>query len=215
MQFKIAAALALAASASALQIVYPVQGSELDLTKQNTISWISVSTDPSSFDIYVVNENVYPTVNQKVATNVQTSKGSYVIDNIDVAPDKGYQINLESTDSQHPGILAQSGQFVIVSAGSPTSSASLTTSTSTGVTSTSTSTGTSTSTSASASFSSSSSASASAASSGSSSSSASSTANASGANASSTSTIHTGAASTLSVSTGATSLLLGLFALLM
>ncbi|KAL1985976.1 hypothetical protein VTN96DRAFT_7111 [Rasamsonia emersonii] len=216
MQVKVAAALAFAVSASALQVQYPAQGSELDLTKQNTIKWASVSTDPSSFDIYLVNNAVYPPVNQLIAKNVETSKGSYTLDGLKNVPaDKGYQINLQSDSPQNTGILAQSGQFSVVSAGSSTTSASFTATTATDVTSTSTSTGSSTTltTTTSASSSSSASASSSGASSSSASSTASSSAHASGANASSTSTPN--AAGTLSVSTGASSLLLGLFALFM
>lgn len=44
------------------------------------------STDPSSFDIYLVNNAVYPPVNQLIAKNVETSKGSYTLDGLKNVP---------------------------------------------------------------------------------------------------------------------------------
>lgn len=46
------------------------------------------SSDPSSFDIYLVKMNSYPPVNQLVAENVKTSDGSYTIDGL--SADSGY-----------------------------------------------------------------------------------------------------------------------------
>lgn len=38
------------------------------------------STDAKTIDIYLVNNNVYPNVNTKIASGVDTSKGSYTFD---------------------------------------------------------------------------------------------------------------------------------------
>lgn len=46
------------------------------------------SSDPSSFDIYLVKMNSYPPVNKLVAENVKTTEGSYTIDG--VSADNGY-----------------------------------------------------------------------------------------------------------------------------
>jgi hypothetical protein len=40
------------------------------------------STDPTSFDLYLVNNAVYPPVDKKIATDVDTSDGSYTVDSI-------------------------------------------------------------------------------------------------------------------------------------
>lgn len=81
---------------AALSITSPKKGEDVDLTQDVKIEWSAVkyvhlrvkwnreyeidhihSTDPSTFDIYLVNMNVYPNVNQLVASNVKASDGSY------------------------------------------------------------------------------------------------------------------------------------------
>jgi len=129
--------VALAAAAAALQITSPGDGAQVDLTKSNDVEWTSVNTDPSTFNLVLVNNAVFPTVQISVAQGVQTSAGSYSISGIKgVSAGNGYQINFVSTTNS--GILAQSQQFTVVSSGSATSAGS-TSSTSTG-TSSSTST---------------------------------------------------------------------------
>ena len=57
----------------------PTKGEDIDLSDSFTVKWDSVSTDPSTFDLYLVNNAVYPTVEQKIASDVDTSKGSYTV----------------------------------------------------------------------------------------------------------------------------------------
>ncbi|KAL9113960.1 MAG: hypothetical protein Q9227_002094 [Pyrenula ochraceoflavens] len=115
----------------ALQVTGPAQGSSLDLSKDNKITWSSVSSDPSSFEIQIVNQQVNPPVTQTIAQNVQTSSGSYDLKSVsNITPGQGYQINLVSTTPNNMGILAQSGQFSVAKGGSTsTSSASFSSST--------------------------------------------------------------------------------------
>ena len=40
------------------------------------------STDAKNFNLYLVNNAVYPPVSDKIATNVKTSDGSYTIDSL-------------------------------------------------------------------------------------------------------------------------------------
>lgn len=40
------------------------------------------STDAKSFNLYLVNNNVYPPVSEKIASDVETSEGSYTIDSL-------------------------------------------------------------------------------------------------------------------------------------
>ncbi|KAL3456699.1 hypothetical protein BJX64DRAFT_270136 [Aspergillus heterothallicus] len=74
--------LLLAASASALQVTEPKKGAEIDPSDSFTVKWDSVNTDPSSFDLYLVNNAVYPPVDKKIASDVDTSDGSYTVDGV-------------------------------------------------------------------------------------------------------------------------------------
>ncbi|OJJ69628.1 hypothetical protein ASPBRDRAFT_45988 [Aspergillus brasiliensis CBS 101740] len=144
--------LPLAAFVGALEVTSPKKGEDVDLSSSFTVTWDSVSTDPSTFDLYLVNNAVYPSVEKKVASNVDTSKGSYTVSGLSGVTDgNGYQINFLSTSTQNSGILAQSQQFTVEggSSSTTTASASLTTSASSSSTSGSTSTGTETSSSSS------------------------------------------------------------------
>jgi hypothetical protein len=124
MQFSITAGLlALAASVAALSVTSPGQGAVVDLTKSYSVTWTSVNTDQTSFNIVLVNQQVNPSVNINVASNVQTSAGSFSISGLSgVTPGNGYQFNLISTVNN--GILAQSQQFTVSSSGGSTSAGS-------------------------------------------------------------------------------------------
>lgn len=104
------------------------------------------SSDPSSFDIYLVNMNGYPNVNKLVAENVQTSDGSYTLKDLagvdngyvdfltfkafarfmvtDMCNSSGFQVNFMSNDDKNTGILAQSAQFNVESSDSTSSTTS-------------------------------------------------------------------------------------------
>ncbi|KKK13925.1 hypothetical protein ARAM_001526 [Aspergillus rambellii] len=147
MRFFLQSLLPLAVSVAALSVVEPKEGADIDASDSFTVKWTSVSTDPSSFDLYIVNNAVYPPVETKIASDVETSEGSYTVDNVSgITKGHGYQINLLSDSAQNSGILAQSQQFNITGAASSSSSSTSSSSTtSTSSTSTSTSsTGTST-----------------------------------------------------------------------
>ncbi|KAL5049097.1 Ser-Thr-rich glycosyl-phosphatidyl-inositol-anchored membrane family-domain-containing protein [Aspergillus fruticulosus] len=145
--------LTFAVSVGALQVTQPEKGAEIDPSSSFTVKWDSVSTDPSSFDLYLVNNAVYPNVEKKIASDVDTSDGSYTVDGVSgLENGGGYQINLFSNSGHSTGILAQSEQFNVTGADTTSSSTSSTatptsTSSSTSTESestTSTSTGTST-----------------------------------------------------------------------
>lgn len=61
-------------------------------------------TDPSTFDLYLVNNAVYPTVEKKVASDVDTSKGSYTVSGLSGVTD-GYVPPLLYTSSTITTIL--------------------------------------------------------------------------------------------------------------
>ncbi|KAL4747425.1 Ser-Thr-rich glycosyl-phosphatidyl-inositol-anchored membrane family-domain-containing protein [Aspergillus terricola var. indicus] len=153
MRFALASSLLpLAVSVGALQVTQPQKGAEIDPSSSFTVKWDSVSTDPSSFDLYLVNNAVYPSVEKKIASDIDTSDGSITVDGVSgLENGGGYQINLFSNSGHNTGILAQSEQFNVTGADSTSSSTSSsatptpTSSTSTETESTtSTSTGTST-----------------------------------------------------------------------
>ncbi|EYE95128.1 GPI anchored serine-threonine rich family protein, partial [Aspergillus ruber CBS 135680] len=111
----------------ALSITSPEKHDDVDLSKSTTIEWNSVSSDPSSFDIYLVNMNGYPNVNKLVAENVKTSDNSYTLKDLaGIDNGSGFQINFMSNDDKNTGILAQSAQFNVESSDSASTSASLT-----------------------------------------------------------------------------------------
>ncbi|KAH1320627.1 hypothetical protein KXV73_009072 [Aspergillus fumigatus] len=205
-------------SVAALSITSPKKDQDVDLSEKTTIEWSSVSSDPSSFDIYLVKMNSYPPVNKLVAENVKTSEGSYTIDGVSADNGSGYQINFVSRDPQNTGILAQSQQFKVESSGSSTTSDSTSSASATGSVSTSSSSTGTVSSTASASTTASASATASSTLSKSASGTASKTASAtgsetSGASASSTSSPTTTPNGAGSLTVPAGSLLLGLVAL--
>ncbi|KAB8279086.1 Ser-Thr-rich glycosyl-phosphatidyl-inositol-anchored membrane family-domain-containing protein [Aspergillus minisclerotigenes] len=117
--------LPLAASVGALQVTSPKKGEDVDLSKSFTVKWDAVDTDPSSFDLYIVNNAVYPSVEQKIASDVDSSKGSYDVSGLsDLTNGKGYQINFLSNSAKNSGILAQSQQFNVEGSAESTSTAS-------------------------------------------------------------------------------------------
>ncbi|KGO74135.1 Cell wall beta-glucan synthesis [Penicillium italicum] len=146
--------LPLALSVAAINVTEPAKGDDVDVSGSFTVKWSSVNTDPSTVDVVLVNNNVYPPVSEKIASGIDTSKGSYTASGLKgVTNGSGFQINLLSTDAQNTGILAQSEKFDVTEAKSSsatttgtssTVSSSSTASTSSDATSTaSTSTGTS------------------------------------------------------------------------
>ncbi|KAL4966953.1 GPI anchored serine-threonine rich family protein [Aspergillus stella-maris] len=146
--------LPLAVSVGAIQVTEPKKNVEVDPSNSFDVKWTSVQGDASSFDLHLVNNAVYPPVDKTIASDVDTSDGSYTVDGIDgLADGPGYQINLLSNDPQNTGILAQSQQWNVTvsdsdddsSSSSSSSATSTSTSTSsTSTSSTSTTTGTST-----------------------------------------------------------------------
>ncbi|OGE48396.1 hypothetical protein PENARI_c029G01481 [Penicillium arizonense] len=128
--------LPLALSVSALKVIEPEQGAVIDTSDSLVVKWTSVDTDETSFNVFLVNNNVYPPVHKKVASDIKTSEHSYTIDSLSGVTDaKGYQINLESTSEHNTGILAQSNQFNVTESASSSTSTGASSSTSSAATS--------------------------------------------------------------------------------
>ena len=61
---------------SAIRLTDPVSGSTHNKGQNITIAWSSVSSDSTSFSLFVVNYNTHPTIAHLLASNVSTSLGS-------------------------------------------------------------------------------------------------------------------------------------------
>ncbi|KAJ5589242.1 hypothetical protein N7537_011920 [Penicillium hordei] len=122
--------LPLALSVAAVNITEPAKGADVDVSGSFTVKWTSVNTDASTVDIVLVNNAVYPTVSEKIASGIDTSKGSYTASGLKgVTKGSGFQINLLSTDAKNTGILAQSEQFDVTEAKSSSATTTGTSST--------------------------------------------------------------------------------------
>ncbi|KAL3472058.1 Ser-Thr-rich glycosyl-phosphatidyl-inositol-anchored membrane family-domain-containing protein [Aspergillus californicus] len=109
-------------SVSGLSVDSPASGSQLDVSRKTTVTWSSDNSDPSKFDLYLINDARFPSISFKIASEIDTSAGSYSFDGIDAIPGSGYRFDIKDTNDSD--ILAQSDQFVIVSKGSDTTVAS-------------------------------------------------------------------------------------------
>ncbi|KAJ9482729.1 hypothetical protein VN97_g10691 [Penicillium thymicola] len=124
MRVNIISLAALATTVAGLTVTSPRIGEKIDPDMPLTIKWQAVTTDPETFSIELVNQNVYPPTTTIVADDIDSSKGSYTVKAktfTDVDNGKGYQINFLSPQN---GILAQSQQFRVTEPGEIASEAS-------------------------------------------------------------------------------------------
>lgn len=130
----ISAAALLLASANAISILTPTKDEIVDLNDYSfTVTWETVSTDPTSAHLFLVNMAGGHTPYSKDLGVIDLTKGSYTVSKMTVDPDTDYQFNLESeTTNNQMGILAQSEQFQIIKSNSTSSSGSSSTITSSG-----------------------------------------------------------------------------------
>ncbi|KAL1408128.1 hypothetical protein Q8F55_004931 [Vanrija albida] len=122
MLFNAAYLLLAAAAARAIQITSPTNSSDWKTGVPQTIQWTSVSTDPTSFTIQIQVPSTSQHQTQSVATNVQTSAGSYTY-----TPDASYvgsQYRVNFVNAQSGAILAQSDYFTVAQGSAVVSSAS-------------------------------------------------------------------------------------------
>ncbi|WOO77956.1 UPF0619 GPI-anchored membrane protein [Vanrija pseudolonga] len=111
MLFNAAYLLLAAAAARAIQITAPTNTSNWSTGVPQTIQWTSVSTDPSTFSIQIQVPSSSSLQTESVATNVQTSAGSYSY--TPAASYVGSQYRINFVNSQTNAILAQSDYFTI------------------------------------------------------------------------------------------------------
>jgi len=102
--------LALLSTSSALMITSPTKNQLWDLSKENTIVWNSVNTDPQTFDIYLSHMSASPPSNTLLVANENKDAGSYTVKGLQLPIGEAYQINFVAHDKPEQ-IYAQSQQF--------------------------------------------------------------------------------------------------------
>ncbi|ORY80489.1 hypothetical protein BCR37DRAFT_71164 [Protomyces lactucae-debilis] len=107
----------LLSSVLAIQVTSPSQGITWTVGSTAQITWSSVSTDPTTVDVYLVNFSRYPNSIIMLKSNVAVSGGSLAIDGTYLQPGTGWQVNLVPQGSNSQQILAQSNQFTIAAGG--------------------------------------------------------------------------------------------------
>ncbi|OQD60277.1 hypothetical protein PENPOL_c025G09208 [Penicillium polonicum] len=79
MRVNIISLVALATTVAGLTVTSPRIGEKIDPDLPLTIKWQAVTTDPETFSIELVNQNVYPPTTTIVADDIDSSKGSYTV----------------------------------------------------------------------------------------------------------------------------------------
>ncbi|PSR97252.1 Ser-Thr-rich glycosyl-phosphatidyl-inositol-anchored membrane family-domain-containing protein [Coniella lustricola] len=102
--------LALAAVAAALEVTSPSSNSVWTVGDSQTVTWDSVSTDQSSFNIYLSNMVNYPSTTVLLASDVSTSAGSATIDGSKLTAGDSFTINFTNGTNTEQ-LYAQSNQF--------------------------------------------------------------------------------------------------------
>ena len=102
-----------ASSALAIQITSPKKNDVVDPSAGVEVSWTTVSSDPESAHLLLVNMASGHTQYTKDLGTVDLTKGSIIISEDDVPNDSAYQFNFQSVATGNTGILAQSEQFEV------------------------------------------------------------------------------------------------------
>ncbi|KAG8862217.1 hypothetical protein FRB96_001796 [Tulasnella sp. 330] len=118
------------ASAWGLSISSPTAGTQIGETGTTLVSWSSVSTDPSNFELVCVD----PTQKIRIvlAASVPTTSKSFTVQNTALSLGDNWTINAYSLPDSATGdkggaILAQSGTFDVTVAGTSTTALTSTT----------------------------------------------------------------------------------------
>lgn len=99
--------LALASGALALKVTSPDSNTIWSTGEKQTIKWETVSSDESSFNIYLSNKATYPPTDVLIASDVASSDGSYDIDGSKLTDGDSYTINF-TNGTKTEQIYAQS-----------------------------------------------------------------------------------------------------------
>ncbi|KAK0646824.1 hypothetical protein B0T16DRAFT_391189 [Cercophora newfieldiana] len=110
MQSSVLAAVLLAACARAIEITSPAKNEVVDLAAGVEVKWTTVSSDPKSAHLFLVNMAGGHTPFSKDLGEIDLNKGSITVKE-SVEDDSTYQFNFQSLEQHNTGILAQSQQF--------------------------------------------------------------------------------------------------------
>lgn len=102
--------LALASGALALKVTSPDSSTIWSTGEKQTIKWETVSSDESTFNIYLSNKATYPPTDVLIASDVASSDGSYDIDGSKLTDGDSYTINF-TNGTKTEQIYAQSVSF--------------------------------------------------------------------------------------------------------
>jgi hypothetical protein len=112
MHASILTTLLLAASARAIEITSPTKNSFVDLASGVEVTWSTVSSDPKTAHLFLVNMAGGHAPFSKDLGEVDLSKGSITVTET-AGDDTTYQFNFQSITQHNTGILAQSEQFQV------------------------------------------------------------------------------------------------------
>ncbi|KAK4098921.1 hypothetical protein N658DRAFT_509176 [Parathielavia hyrcaniae] len=118
------ALLALAAPLYAISITSPSKNDVVDPAAGVTVEWTTVSSDPDTAHLFLVNMAAGNTPFSKDLGEVDLSAGSETVTVSGVPDGEGYQFNFQSVTTQNTGILAQSEQFEVEASADDESSSS-------------------------------------------------------------------------------------------
>ncbi|KAK3352572.1 hypothetical protein B0T25DRAFT_590441 [Lasiosphaeria hispida] len=110
-------AAAFAAGVSALQITAPGINDSWDLSKTNTIKWTFVDTDPTEFQIQLVNKDVFPEEVKNITGKATTKDGKFDLSNVVAKPSTKYTVKFLSLSATNSGQLAESQTFNVTKSG--------------------------------------------------------------------------------------------------
>ena len=102
---------------AALQLTSPSVGDEWDLSKTNTIKWDSVSSDPTEFQLVLVDKSTTPETSIEIAEKVKTADGTYDLTNFVAKPGEKYSVKAYSTSKTNSGQLSESQTFEVTKSG--------------------------------------------------------------------------------------------------
>ncbi|KAK4463889.1 hypothetical protein QBC42DRAFT_147852, partial [Cladorrhinum samala] len=102
-----------ATSVTAIQITSPSKHDKVSAATGFEVKWTTVSTDPTTAHLFLVNMAGGHTPYSKDLGEVDLSTGSTVVNEKDIPDDNTWQVNFQSIETHNTGILAQSEQFTI------------------------------------------------------------------------------------------------------
>lgn len=106
------ALLALASTAAALSVTSPTSSDVWTVGESQTVTWDTVSSDQSTFNIYLSNMVSYPSTTILLASDVSKSAGKATIDGSKLTAGDSFTINF-TNGTETEQLYAQSVSFIL------------------------------------------------------------------------------------------------------